>query len=250
MPGAERNRGGTLAALGESIVNMNLTPERPAPGSPDAVPLRLLFVSDVCFVREALAAQLERDPLITAIRCADPAETMALGLTAQADAVLVDTALPAGTALVRQLHESAPNIPIIACALRETTAEVIAWAEAGVTGYLPNTVPLSQIGRIVRDLIAGQQLCSGWVAAGLLRWIAGAASSGGGEPPFPTRGLTRRERQIAGLIAARLSDKEIAHRLNISLGTAKFHVHNLLGKLNVEHRGHVVDALHGRPLGS
>jgi DNA-binding NarL/FixJ family response regulator len=236
--------------MGGSTVDTNLAPDRTAPGSPDAAPLRLLFVSDVCFVREALAALLERDPSIAAIRCADPAETVALGLTTQVDAVLVDTALPEGPAVVRQLRDIAPNIPVIACALRETAEEVIAWAEAGATGYLPNTVRLTQIVRVTRDLLAGQQLCSGRVAAGLLRRIAVAASLGnGGEMPSPARGLTRRERQIAELIAARFSDKEIARRLNISLATAKSHVHNLLGKLNVEHRGDVAAALHGRPAG-
>jgi DNA-binding NarL/FixJ family response regulator len=230
-------------------VDTNLAPDRTAPGSPEAAPLRLLFVSDVCFVREALAALLERDPSIASIRCADPAETVALGLTAQADAVLVDTALREGPAAVRQLRDIAPNIPVIACALRETAEDVIAWAEAGATGYLPNTVRLTQIVRVVRDLLAGQQLCSGRVAAGLLRRIAVAASLGSGEAPPAVRGLTRRERQIAELIAARFSDKEIARRLNISLATAKSHVHNLLGKLNVEHRGDVAAALHGRPAG-
>ncbi len=232
-------------------MDTNLAPDEAAPGFRGGVPLRLLFVSDVCFVREALAALLERDPSIAAIRCADPAETMALGLTAQADAVLVDTALPEGPAVVRQLRDIAPSIPVIACALRETAEDVIAWAEAGATGYLPNTVRLAQIVRVVRDLLAGQQSCSGRVAAGLLRRIAVAASLGNaGEAPSPARGLTRRERQIAELIAARFSDKEIARRLNISLATTKSHVHNLLGKLHVEHRGHVADALHGRPQGS
>lgn len=232
-------------------MDTNLAPEPPAPGFPDAAPLRLLFVSDVYFVREALAALLERDPAIAAIHCADPAETMALGLTTQADAVLVHTALAEGPAVVRQLRDIAPSIPVIACALRETAEDVIAWAEAGATGYLPNTVRLTQIVRVVRDLLAGQQSCSGRVAAGLLRRIAVAANLGPtGEGPSPARGLTRRERQIAELIAARFSDKEIARRLNISLATTKSHVHNLLGKLNLEHRGDVADALHGRTQGS
>ena len=42
------------------------------------------------------------------------------------------------------------------------------------------------------------------------------------------------------MIATGLSDKEIARRLNISVATAKLHVHNLLGKLNVQRRGQVV----------
>lgn len=209
-------------------------------------PLHLLFVSDTVFVREALETILERDAAVADVRCADPAEALALSLTAQADAVLVDTALDAGPMVVRRLREVAPTTPIIACALRETAEDVIAWAEAGVTGYLPNTVGLEEIVRVVRDILAGQQFCSSRVAAGLLRRIAAAASLGAAETPAAVRALTRRERQIAELIAAGLADKEIARRLNISLATTKSHVHNLLGKLSVEHRGHVAEMLRGR----
>jgi len=55
--------------------------------------------------------------------------------------------------------------------------------------------------------------------------------------------LTRRERQTAELIKSGLSDKEIARRLNISLGTTKSHVHNLLVKLNARRRTEVADHL-------
>ena len=65
-------------------------------------------------------------------------------------------------------------------------------------------------------------------------------------PLSPAPALTRREREAAELIATGLSDKEIARRLNISLATAKLHVHNLLGKLNVQRRGQVVARLHER----
>jgi DNA-binding CsgD family transcriptional regulator len=51
--------------------------------------------------------------------------------------------------------------------------------------------------------------------------------------------LTGRERQITELIRAGLSNKEIARRLNIGLSTTKSHVHNLLGKLNLQRRGQV-----------
>ena len=222
-----------------------LTPEETS-GAAEASPLSLLFVSDVYFVREALEATLQRDPAIAAVRCADPAETMALSLTAQADAVLVHTGLHEGPEVVRRLRDVAPHTPIIACALRETAENVIAWAEAGATGYLPNTVRLDEIVQAVRDILAGQQFCSSRVAAGLLRRIAAAASGGPGDTPAAIRGLTRRERQIAELVAAGLADKEIARRLNISLATTKSHVHNLLGKLAIEHRGRVGEVLRGR----
>lgn len=206
--------------------------------------LRLLFVSDVCFVREALAAMLERDPAVALVRCAEPAEVTALNLTAQMDAVLVHTALREGPTIARRLRDVAPSAAIIACALRETNDDVIAWAEAGVSGYIPNSVRLEQFVDVIRGILAGEQVCSGQVAAGLFRRIAAAAANPGGGVQA-ARWLTRRERQVAELIAARLGDKEIARHLNISLATTKSHVHNLLGKLNVRQRSEVVVALSG-----
>jgi LuxR family maltose regulon positive regulatory protein len=52
--------------------------------------------------------------------------------------------------------------------------------------------------------------------------------------------LTEREAEVLGLLAAGLSNRQIAERLFISLGTAKAHVHNISEKLNVTGRTKVI----------
>src|SRR5216684_8518014 len=125
----------------------------------DTVPLRLLVISDFGFVGEALAAVLERDCGVATITCASAADMLVLRSTAHADAVLVDAAHQDGTATVRRLREIAPHLPIIACALRETDEDVVRWAEAGVTGYLPPTIKLDQIVPFVTNILGGEQIC-------------------------------------------------------------------------------------------
>jgi two-component system nitrate/nitrite response regulator NarL len=49
-------------------------------------------------------------------------------------------------------------------------------------------------------------------------------------------------------VGAGLSNKDIARRLNISLGTTKSHVHNLLGKLSLQRRAEVIARLQGGSL--
>jgi two-component system, NarL family, nitrate/nitrite response regulator NarL len=214
----------------------------------EARPLRIVIVSEVRFRREILAEFLERDASVSVVGlCADLAEVVALSPPPQADLVLVDAALRDGIGSVRRTRQIKPDVRIIAYAVRETKDDVIAWAEAGVIGYVPNTAASADLVRLIVNIHGGEQPCSGRVAAELLHRIAVTESLGIARIALsPAPALTRREREAAELIATGLSDKEIARRLNISLATAKLHVHNLLGKLNVQRRGQVVVRLHER----
>ena len=209
--------------------------------------LRIVIVSEVRFRREILAEFLERDASVLVVGlCADLAEVVALSPPPQADVVLVDAELRDGPAAARRTRQIKPDVRLIAYAVRETKDDVIAWAEAGVIGYVPNTAASADLVRLIMDIHGGEQPCSGRVAAELLHRIAVTESLGiAGNALSPAPALTRREREAAELIATGLSDKEIARRLNISLATAKLHVHNLLGKLNVQRRGQVVVRLNG-----
>ena len=56
-----------------------------------------------------------------------------------------------------------------------------------------------------------------------------------------------RELEIARLISAGLSNKEIARRLDIGVATTKSHVHNALAKLNLQRRGQMATWMHAGP---
>ena len=213
----------------------------------DARRLHIAVVSSVRFLREALAEILERDPLVSVVGvCSDLIEVVALRPILQADVVLVDATIPEGRSTLRRALDIAPQMRIVAFAVRETEDDIIAWAEAGVIGYIPSTAALADFVRLVRDIHRGEQDCSGQVAFGLLRRIALSANRGNRRyTTFLVPGLTDRERLVAELLRSGLSNKEIARRLSISLATTKSHVHNLLGKLNVRRRKQVADYLYG-----
>ena len=52
--------------------------------------------------------------------------------------------------------------------------------------------------------------------------------------------LSERELQVLRLIVAGLSNRQIAQDLVISLGTAKTHIHNIYGKLEVSNRAQAI----------
>ncbi len=206
---------------------------------------RILVVWGVRFMGECLVELLERDPLVSVVGLSgDLSEAAALSASLQADVILLDARMPDGAAAVRRALDAAPGMRIVVSAVRETEDDIVTWAEAGVIGYIPRTTPLGDFVRLMMEIHSGEQMCSGEVAAGLLRRIAhNAGRSRGRNGPLALPALTRRERQTAELIKSGLSDKEIARRLNVSLATTKSHVHNLLGKLNLRRRTQVADYL-------
>jgi two-component system, NarL family, nitrate/nitrite response regulator NarL len=216
----------------------------PARGGPR---LRILLIWGVRFTGECLVELLGRDPLVSVVElCTDISEAVVLAPMLQADIVLLDGRMPEGVAAVRRALDMAPGMRIVVSSVRDTEDDIIAWAEAGVIGYIPSTTSLGDFVRLIMEIHSGEQVCSGRVAAGLLRRIAHTASAStrrNGLVAIPA--LTRRERQTAELIKSGLSDKEIARRLNISLATTKSHVHNLLGKLSLRRRSEVADHLRG-----
>lgn len=154
----------------------------------------------------------------------------------QPDIVLLDAALPDGPAAIARIRDVARQTPVVVIAVAESAAEVIAWAEAGAEGYIPKTASLADIAPLLVNILHGKQTCSENVAAGLFRRLSSAGNANGEPNSVPHPLLTAREVQIAQMISAGMSNKDIARRLNIGLATAKTHVHHLLGKLGLQRR--------------
>jgi len=226
-------------------VEANVAPDQAVVAGRGGRGLRILLVWGVRFTGECLVELLERDPLVSVVGLFhDLSEAVALGAALHADVILLDARMPDGAAAVRRALDAAPGMRIVVSSVRETEDDIVTWAEAGVIGYIPRTTPLGDFVRLIMEIHSGEQMCSGRVAAGLLRRIGHTAKrSHGRNGPLAIPVLTRRERQTAELIKSGLSDKEIARRLNISVATTKSHVHNLLSKLNLRRRTHVADYL-------
>lgn len=136
--------------------------------------LRIAVVSEVRFLREGVGGILERDPSVAAVVLCTDLAAAALSPDLRPDLVLLDAALPDGPAAVSRLHDVAPDLRIIALAVRETEEDIIVWAQAGVIGYVPSTAAWADLVRLVIGIQAGEQLSSGRVAAGLFRRMAKA----------------------------------------------------------------------------
>lgn len=216
-------------------------------GGNDAPLLKLLITSEVRFLRESLGEVLGRNGAVSVIGyCADFGETLSMSRERRPDMVLLDAAIPDGAVGVRRLRDMMAGLQVVVFAVSETVESILGWAEAGITGYIPCTAATADLCSLLADISAGRQACSGRVAAGLLQRIATNSAGHLNDASGPQL-LTPRELEIVRLISTGLSNKEIARRLNIGVTTTKSHVHNALGKLNVQRRGQVALWMQSRP---
>ncbi len=206
----------------------------------DTTPPRVLVVSDTLLYREGIARGLAQDEKLRVAGVATGHEALAKMHEAAADAVLLDTAAPDALAVARMLKLAWPHVAVIGFGVGDD-ANSLACAEAGLVGFVGRDGTLAELAMAVERALAGEVRCSPKLAALLCERVAALACRIGDVPT----GLTRRERQIADLVAEGLSNKEIAIELRIGPATVKNHIHNILEKLHVPRRGAIGSRLRG-----
>jgi DNA-binding NarL/FixJ family response regulator len=151
--------------------------------------------------------------------------------TKPVDLILCDTSEKETAAEVRLIASQFTGVRIVAVALSETETEIISWAEAGISAYVPRHASLAQLYTAILAAMRGEVRCSPRITGWLLRELRRRRDKSQiGEE------LTCREIQTLRLISQGLSNKEIARELGISVSTVKNHVHSVLEKLRVQSR--------------
>ncbi len=205
------------------------------------MPVRVFVVSKVRVFRQAVAHSLE---LTDGIDVAGTAPELSEDLTSsnsERPVVLVDMSLGPELDAVSAFVRAVPDASVVALAVADDEATVLACAEAGVRGYIVRDGSIDDLAAIVVRVARGEMPLPPRVAGSLLRRVAALAME---RVPSRAARLTRRETEVVDLVGEGLSNKEIAQRLCIEVSTVKNHVHNVLEKLGVDRREDA--ALHAR----
>ena len=189
--------------------------------------IRVLVVDDHDLLREGVVGTLSSFDDIEVVGEANNGQTaVALVADLQPDVVIMDLVMPEGSGLdaIKKISANHPNTKVMALTSFTDGSLVRRAIEAGATSFLFKTVDVDGFASAVRSTAAGQSALAPGVAAHL---IAKQASIGD---------LTQREEEVANLLAAGLSNADIARELHMSVFTAKNHVRNILMKLQVQSR--------------
>jgi DNA-binding NarL/FixJ family response regulator len=211
-----------------------------------ATQVRIIVADDHQVVRAGFAALLETQPDFTVVGTAyDGAEAVRLSQELRPDVLLMDVRMPGidGIEATRQLAgygRGGPRVLIL------TTFDLDDYVYdalcAGASGFLLKDVTAERLFDAVRIVAAGEALLAPAVTQRLISEFVRLRPTSAAPPAAALSTLTPRETEVLCLVAAGLSNQQLASRLAVTEETVKTHVSRVLHKLGLRDRTQAVIA--------
>lgn len=199
-------------------------------------PATILLIDDHPLLRRGVAQLLElEDDLDLAGEAGEPEVGLRLADELDPDMILLDLNMPGmdGIATLKALREQGYAGRIVMFTVSDHEEDVVNALRSGADGYLLKDMDPDEMVRQLRQAALGRMV----ISESLTALLAEALRSQRNQPSAPDiHSLTQREREILRQLAAGLSNKLIARKLDITEGTVKVHVKHLLKKLNLRSR--------------
>ena len=195
--------------------------------------IRVLLVDDHGVVRRGLRGYLE---LLDDIEIVGEAENglrgVELALELRPDVVLMDLVMPQldGIGATGRIKAGQPDVQVVALTSFIEEEKVLAALEAGASGFILKDADADDVAAAIRaahnDEVHLDPAAARILATGMRQR----------RDQQPAESLTERELEVLGLVGRGRSNKEIATDLGITERTARTHVSNILGKLELQSR--------------
>ena len=195
--------------------------------------IRVLLVDDHGVVRRGLRGYLE---LLDDIEVVGEAENGLIGVKMSArlvpDVVLMDIVMPEldGIGAIERIKAAQPRVQVVALTSFIEEDKVLAALEAGASGFILKDADADDVAAAIRaahnDEVHLDPAAARILAKGMRARVGRQ----------PVDALTERELEVLSLVGHGRSNKEIATDLGITERTARTHVSNILGKLDLQSR--------------
>jgi len=191
--------------------------------------IRVMIVDDHVMVREGLKVLLSTAPDLEVVgEAATGEEATRLVPLVEPDVVLMDIVMPVmnGAEATAIIRENYPLVQVVALTNYADGDLVEQTLAAGAISYLLKDSRPDALAQAIRDARRGR----GTIDSSAMHSVMTRQHDELGKE------LTQRERQVLVLLAAGMSNKEIAEELTLSVGTVRLHVSNVLTKLQAPNR--------------
>lgn len=207
-----------------------------------AAPLRVVLADDERMVRTALRAILAAEPDLEIVgEAATGAEAVSVVRELKPDVVLMDVRMPEidGIRATEQILQTMPEPPrIVVVTTFENDSYVYEALRAGASGFLLKRAEAEALVQAVRLVARSDSLL---FPAAVRALAAEHGRAGTARAPWIAR-LTGRESEVLRLMAAGLTNAEIAERMEVGPATVKTHVAAVLAKTGARDRTQAVIA--------
>jgi two-component system, NarL family, response regulator len=193
--------------------------------------LRVLIADDHTALRLGLRSIVESmDEARVVDEAADGEEAVAMYLSARPDVMTLDLRMPKldGLRVVERLLAAAPEARILVMTMYDNEEDIYSSIRAGAKGYILKSAPRAEIIAALRKVGAGERYLPDYVAATIAARLSAPS-------------LTARETEVLQLLRVGIGNKEIARQLEVSEGTVKAHVREILSKLGAISRTEAVN---------
>ena len=214
-------------------------PEMPPAGKPPdgEGPVTIVLIDDHAILRQGLRSLLEREPDLQVVgEASSPGEALAVVQRTRPAVVLLDMKLSPGSdndglGLCAQLTKRYPGLGVLVLSTFVDDALVVSAIQHGACGYVVKDVDTQELVRAIRLVAQSGSAFDSRSAAAMMRSI---------HAPQARSPLTERELSVLRLVANGLSNRGIAAELYLSETTVKFHVRNIMRKLDAASRAEAV----------
>ncbi len=199
--------------------------------------IRILLVDDHAVVRQGLRSLLELEADFRVVgEAANGAAGLDLIHDRRPDVVLLDLKLPDmdGAEVCRAAAGLCQEAAILILTAVSSGPDVLKCIDAGARGYILKDVDITELARTIRAIHRGESVLDSHVTSAVLERARNQTRG-----PVPGGALTEREQEIVQLVARGLTNKEIGKELFMSPSTVKFHISDIMQKLEVRRRAQI-----------
>ena len=222
-----------------------MSPGRSSAGT-DTTPVRVYLIEDNRVLRDSIRTILDAHGFNVVGASGAATEGLKDLERSQPQIVLIDASLADGDGVVARLREAAPQTDTVVMNFPPTHNGLVEFIRAGVAGFILKDATDNEIAGTIRRVAGGAPALPRALSSSLFSHVAAQPRPQERHAANAAAKLTRREREVIGLIADGLSNKEIAAQLHIATHTVKSHMHVILEKLGLRTRLEVAAYAHAR----